>query len=99
MEIGLVEVIDAVRSELVEAQARGADREVQFPVGAVQLEFQVGVTREATGNGKLRVWVLELGGGARYERESVHTVTVNLEAPVDREGRPVKVSRRSPRKP
>lgn len=97
--IGLREAIQALRSELIEATAEATDQPIQFPVGSVQLEFQVGVTRDARADGKVRFWVLELGGGGGYQDQSVQKVTVNLEPPVDLEGRPVKVYRRSSSKP
>jgi Trypsin-co-occurring domain 2 len=97
--IGLREAIHAVRSELIAATADATDQPVQFPVGSVQLEFQVGVTRDAGADGKVRFWVLELGASGRHQDQSVQTVTVNLEPPVDLEGRPVKVSRGSSSKP
>ena len=97
--IGLREAVQALRSELIEATAEAIDQPVQFPVGSVQLEFHVGVTRDARAEGKVRFWVLELGGGAGYQDQSVQKVTVNLEAPVDHEGRPLKVHRRSSSKP
>ena len=43
-KIGLVEAIDALRSELAEAVEKAQGQEIQFPIGSVQLEFQVGVT-------------------------------------------------------
>ena len=97
--IGLVETIEALRSELREAVASARGQDVQFPVGSVDLEFQVGVTREAHGGGKLRFWVLELGAEGGYDRESLQKLTIHLEAPVDAEGEPIKVNRRSGYRP
>ena len=98
-KVGLVEVIEALRGELNEAVRRGVDQDVQFPVGSVTLEFQVGVTVDAKADGKLRFWVLELTAGGGYTRETVQTVTLTLDAPVDRSGRPIKVSRHGVEKP
>jgi hypothetical protein len=98
-KIGLPEAIEAVRAELRRAVAQGEDQDIQFPVGELQLEFQVGVTREGTVDGKLRVWVLEFGAGGSYAKESVQTVTLTLEPPVDAQGQPIKVRRRSAVKP
>jgi hypothetical protein len=98
-KFGLPETIEALRAELRTAIAQGEDQDIQFPVGQVELQFQVGITREGTVDGKLKVWVLELGAGGSYARESVQTVTLTLESPVDPQGRPVKVRRRSTQKP
>jgi Trypsin-co-occurring domain 2 len=98
-KIGLPETIEALRTELREAVVQGEDQDIQFPVGGIQCEFQVAVTREGSGDAKVNVWVLQLGAGGRLAHESVHTVTVSLEAPVDRNGEPIQVRRRSAVKP
>jgi Trypsin-co-occurring domain 2 len=98
-KIGLPETIEAVRAELRNAIAQAEGQELQFPVGGVQLEFQVGITREASGEGRLKVWVLELGAGVSYARESLQKVTITLDAPVDADGKSVRVIRRSHNKP
>ena len=98
-KIGLVETIDALRSELAAAVEKAQGQEIQFPVGSVQLEFQVGVTWDTEAKAGVKFWVLELGASGSYANESVQKVTLNLEAPVDAEGRAVKVTRRSQEKP
>ena len=97
-KVGLADAVDALRAELSEAMARARDQEIQFPVGEIQVEFQIGVTREAEGKAGLKVWVLELGGGS-YTRESVQKITVSLEPPVTADGQRVKVHRDLDRKP
>jgi hypothetical protein len=76
--IGLAEAVAALRAELAAAVAEGADQEIQFPVGPVQLEFHVGVTKTGDVKGGLRIWVLELGGGASRASETIHKLTVTL---------------------
>ena len=98
-KIGLVETIDALRSELAAAVEKAQEQEIQFPIGSVQLEFQVGVTWDAEAKGGVKFWVLELGASGSYAHESVQKITLNLEAPVDDEGQQVKVTRRSRKKP
>jgi Trypsin-co-occurring domain 2 len=98
-KIGLAETIDALRSELAAAVEKAQGQEIQFPIASVQLEFQVGVTWDTEAKAGVRFWVLELGAGGSYANESVQKVTLNLEAPVDAEGRAVKVTRRLQQKP
>ncbi len=98
-EIGLVEAIEAVREELVQAVLAGAQRPLQFPLEGVELTFQVGVTREHAPGGKLKFWILQLGYEQRDQHQSVHTVKVNLGAPLDDAGTPFKVTARSTEKP
>lgn len=94
-ELGLVEAIEQVREELRQAMAAGADAEVQFPVGQVTLEFQVGIKKTGEGSGKVKVWVLEAGTSGKIEHDAVQKVTVVLEAPIDDNGEPVRVARGS----
>ncbi|GAA1613595.1 hypothetical protein GCM10009733_007130 [Nonomuraea maheshkhaliensis] len=98
-EIGLPEAIAEVRAGLLAAMEQGADQDLQFPIESVELQFQVGVTREKSGSGGLKVWVVEFEGGAGVTREDVHTVTVTFGSPVDQDGEPVKVRRRRREKP
>ncbi|MFF5476787.1 trypco2 family protein [Streptomyces sp. NPDC012935] len=97
--LGLAETIAALREELAEAVAAGSDADFRFSVGQVQLELSLGVTRQAAGSGRAKFWVLELGGDGQYRREEIQRVLVTLEAPTDRTGRPVTVTRDSLAKP
>jgi hypothetical protein len=98
-QIGLVEAIATLRSELREAVAAAEGQDVLFPVEAVNLEFQVAVTRDLHGDGKIKFWVLEVGAGASYKTDSVHKVSLNLGPPVDQTGKTVDIRRRSAQKP
>ncbi len=98
-ELGLVDVVSALRQELARAAAAATGSEIQFPVGQVTLEFQVGVTRSAEAQGGVRFWVLELGASAGVARESIQTVTIQLDPPVDAAGRPIRVGAASEEKP
>jgi hypothetical protein len=98
-KVGLAEAVEALRAELSEAVARARDQEIQFPVGEIQVEFQIGVSRAAEGKAGLKVWVLELGAGGSYSRESVQKITVSLEPPVTADGQRVKVHRDLDSKP
>lgn len=93
-KIPLVETIAALRAELIDATAMAEGETIQFPVGSVELEFHVGVTREAHGDGKVRFWVLELGAGASYQAESVQKVVLKLDPPVGPDGQSIKIHRR-----
>jgi Trypsin-co-occurring domain 2 len=66
-KVGLADAVDALRAELSEAMARACDQEIQFPVEEIQIqvEFQIGVTREAGREG----WPEGLGSGTRRRRQ------------------------------
>jgi Trypsin-co-occurring domain 2 len=95
----LKETIAALRAELLEAITDAEDQEFHFPLGPVQLEFQVGVTKNVSGDGKVQFWVLELGASGSYANETIQKITLTLEPPVDADGEPVKVARHFRRKP
>ena len=97
--IPLEETIDALRAELLQAIKKGLDADVQFPVGDIQLEFQVGVTRTADAKAGVRFFVVDASGGGSVASQSVQKVTIQLKAPVDRAGRPVKVASTSDQRP
>ncbi|MBV1856536.1 trypco2 family protein [Catellatospora tritici] len=98
-ELGLVDVVSALRAELAQAAAAATGSAIQFPVGQVTLQFQVGVTRNAEAQGGVRFWVLELGSSAGVARESIQTVTIVLDPPVDPDGRPIRVGSSTDEKP
>lgn len=91
-KIGLGEVIDALHSELAAAAKKVQGQGIRFPVGSAQLEFQVGVTWDETVEGGVKFWVLNLDASGNHSNESVHKVTINLEAPVDNKGRRLNVA-------
>lgn len=98
-KIGLAETVEALRTELSQAMSAAANADVQFPLGSVELQFQVGVTTSGEGRGGVKFWVVELGGGAGWARESVQTVTITLESPIDRHGRSVRIVRGQDERP
>ena len=95
--LGLADAIALLRDELLEAQAAGAGSEIQLPVESMTVELTVTATKSKDGKAGFKVPIveLELGGGGSRERGSEQTVTVVFGGPVDREGRPVRVMRRS----
>jgi hypothetical protein len=90
-EIGLGEVIRALRAELQEAMSEGEGSAIRFEATAVELEFNVGITRSADGKAGIRFWVLELGGGGSYASERVQSVKLSLQ-PVSADGTRVKIA-------
>lgn len=90
VEIGLREVISALRSELESAISEGEGKSIRFEAIAVDLEFNVGVTKTAEGKAGIRFWVLELGGGGSYASERIQTVKLSLQ-PVSADGTRVKI--------
>ncbi|MFL6071911.1 MAG: trypco2 family protein [Mycobacteriales bacterium] len=92
-EIGLAEAVSSLRTELLAAMDGGADAQVRFPVGEIQMEFQIAVARADEVKGGLRFWVVEAGAGSSFSHQEIHRLTVSLGPPVDERGQPVKVAR------
>ncbi|WP_406083515.1 hypothetical protein OHA01_01960 [Micromonospora zamorensis] len=92
--IGLAEAIAALRDELLQARAKGADHDIQLPVESMTVELTVTATRSAEGKAGFKVPFVEveLGGGSSRQRADEQRVTVIFGSPVDRSGRPVKVA-------
>jgi len=91
--IGLADSIQALRAELSEAMLKAEGDAIQFPVGEVHLDFQVGVTKDAKARGGARFWIVELGAEAGYAAESIQHISVTLEPPVNAAGERVLVAR------
>jgi hypothetical protein len=70
---------------------------VQFPVESLTVELQVGVTRSKEGKAGTRVPFVSADAGAAVgmDRSTPQTVTVVLGAPIDPQGRSVKVAQHS----
>lgn len=95
--IGLADALEALRAELASAQTKAAGTDIRFPIETLTVELKVGVTRSAEGKAGFRVPFVgaELGGSTGNNRETLQTVTLVMGAPVDRDGRPVKVAQSS----
>lgn len=92
-EIGLTEAIASLRAELSDAIEEAKGQDIQFPLGQINLEFQVGITRDVRGGGKLRFWVFELGADTGYSAQSVQKVSISLGA-LTADNETVKIKRR-----
>ncbi|WP_237773301.1 trypco2 family protein [Streptomyces luteocolor] len=78
----LAEMIRALRTELNEAVADGADQPVQFELGPVEIEATVAAQRTAGGHGKIRFWVLEGGADAAHTSARTQRITLTLQPKV-----------------
>ena len=95
--LGLAEAIESLRDDLLQARAAGASSEIQLPVESMTVELTVTATRTREGKAGFKVPIVEveLGGGGSRKRGMGQRVTVVFGAPVDRDGKPVKVARAS----
>jgi len=77
-QVPLVDAVRALRREIVEASRVAQDEEVKFELGPIELEFGVEMSREASGGGQLKFWVVSVGGQAKKGSVTTHTVKLVL---------------------
>lgn len=75
----LVQVVSQLRQDLTDAMRSGADAELAFELGPVELELTVAVEKQAGPNAKVRLWVLEAGASGKVGSTSTHRVKLTME--------------------
>nr|WP_322712713.1 trypco2 family protein [Nostoc sp. ChiSLP03a]MDZ8213924.1 trypco2 family protein [Nostoc sp. ChiSLP03a] len=92
--IGLAELIEHIKQELLSTEAEGEKPIPLFSVDQVNLELQVTARKE--GKAGIKVYVVELGGGG--SRDDVQKVTVTLTPLLSKEERIALYKTRYPQK-
>ncbi|MFW9259594.1 trypco2 family protein [uncultured Nostoc sp.] len=92
--IGLAELIEQIKQELLSTEAEGEKPIPLFSVDQVSLELQVTARKE--GKAGIKVYVVELGGGG--SRDDVQKVTVTLTPLLSKEERIALYKTRYPQK-
>lgn len=92
--IGLAELIEQIKQELLSTEAEGEKPIPLFSVDQVNLELQVTARKE--GKAGIKVYVVELGGGG--SRDDVQKVTVTLTPLLSKEERITLYKTRYPQK-
>ena len=93
--LGLAEAIVLLRNDLLRARTDGANSDIQLPVESMTVQLAITATKSLDGKAAFRIPFagVEIGGGSARERASNQVVTLVFGAPVDRDGRPVKIAR------
>lgn len=76
--IELASVIRDLRAELQQAIAAGQDEELRFELGPIELEVSVAVERSTGAAGKVRFWVVELGGNRAQDANDTQRIKLAL---------------------
>lgn len=81
--IGLSDLIRQLRLELAVAHARsktaeGAERDIGFEVGPIDLELKFAVERDSGGSAGIKVWVVNLAFSDKYKDSELHTIKLQL---------------------
>jgi hypothetical protein len=88
----LSEAIESLRAELEYAQREGQGKKLQFNIGAIELELEVLVEKEASGGAKLNWWIFVGGADAKVKGSDRHKLKLTLLA-IDSGGQPLRVSK------
>lgn len=78
-DLGLADVIRALRTELATSMIAAAGQELQFNARNIQVDLQLGVTKSADAKGGIHFWVIDLSGGGSYETQAIHKISLELE--------------------
>jgi hypothetical protein len=79
VKVDLAELIGQLRSELAEAMRIGADADLRFEIGTVELELSLQVQKDVKPGGKVRFWVIEAGADASVASTTAHRIKLSLE--------------------
>ena len=77
--IELGEVIGELRRELQQAMDAGQGQPLRFELGPVELDATVAVEKSGGGGGKVRFWVIELGGDGKAGKTSTQHIKLALQ--------------------
>ncbi|WP_063909999.1 trypco2 family protein [Herbidospora yilanensis] len=90
--IELAQVVMGLRAELNRALADGADEELRFGVGPIELEVTVAVTREVSAGGKVKIWVVEANGTGKLGDVTTQRIKLTLDPKLTATGRRPEIS-------
>jgi hypothetical protein len=95
----LADLIQVLRSELERAQAQSENAEILFQTEKVELELKVAVTGTIKGEGGVKFWVINAGGGLESSSATTHTFKLTL-TPVSKDSKgPILVSEETDKEP
>ncbi|MBO1333729.1 trypco2 family protein [Streptomyces sp. VRA16 Mangrove soil] len=77
--IELSEMIRELRREFTTALSAGNGEQLRFELGPIEVEASVTVTKEASGNARLRFLVVEAGGAAKVAQAETQRITFTLQ--------------------
>ncbi|MCW2859145.1 MAG: sle [Actinoallomurus sp.] len=79
MAVELAELIAQLRMDLAEAMRAGADSELRFELGPVELELTVALAKSSGANGKVRFWVVEANADANAASTTTQRIKLTLD--------------------
>ncbi|WDV51935.1 hypothetical protein PV963_16915 [Streptomyces coeruleorubidus] len=76
--IELADMVRELRKQLTAALTDGDGEILRFELGPVEVEASIAVTREAGGDAKVRLWVVDAGANGKYAQAETQRVTLTL---------------------
>lgn len=80
--MGLADAIEAIRAELIAAQAAGVGSPIRFAAEPIEVELGVEIRTGGKADAGLRIGVVSIGASGERSSTSSHRLKVRL-APVD----------------
>lgn len=77
-EIGLKEMVVALRKELLDAQKEAAEQDLKFNVEEIDMEIELVTTREGEGGGSVKFWVYNAEMKAKLGETRNHRLLLKL---------------------
>ncbi|MGW7369611.1 trypco2 family protein [Streptomyces sp. NPDC054841] len=90
--IELSHVIRDLRSQLNEARRAADGEELELELGDIELELSVALEKGGGGSGKVKFWVLELGGDKKKNSTDTQRLKLTLQPKLKSTGRRPHVS-------
>lgn len=90
--IELADMIGELRGELGRAIVAGADEDLRFDLGTIELEVAVAVERQGTTGTKVKFWVLEIGADGTMTKSSTQRLKLSLQPRLAGSSAPPQVS-------
>jgi hypothetical protein len=76
--VPLAGLIRVLRSELSVAHGEGEGADISFAVGPIELDLDIGVTKEGGGDAGIRFWVVSLGAKGSYQKVQTQHIKLTL---------------------
>jgi hypothetical protein len=90
-EVTVSDLIYQLRGDLSRAAWQGADKDLKFMVGPIELELAVVVDSSRGVGGKAKLWVVDVSADGKRSSQTTHRIKLTLQ-PVGPDDQPSKIS-------
>jgi sugar/nucleoside kinase (ribokinase family) len=89
-QVELAKAIKSLRRELMDAMKDGAEEDLRFGLGPIEVEFELAATSSREANAGVKFYVVDIGAKGASGMTATHRIKLNL-VPVTAAGGDVKV--------